>query len=208
MTKPKSRFIVFEGLDGAGTTTQAALLHDYLTRSGLDSFQTFEPTDGPVGSLIRELLAHRQATESVPETTMALLFAADRIWHSRHIARELEAPRHVVCDRYIFSSMAYQSLDPAVPGERVIEINRGCAQPDLTLFIDVPVETCLERISARNESRTIYEKSDLLDTISRNYAQLLPLYKKHFGATVHIDGTAPIDDVHERVVKAITSLLQ
>ena len=57
MTKPKSRFIVLEGLDGAGTTTQTALLHDYLTRSGLNSFLTFEPTDGPVGSLIRELLA-------------------------------------------------------------------------------------------------------------------------------------------------------
>ena len=207
MTMPERRFIVFEGLDGAGTTTQAGLLHDYLTRQGLDSFRTFEPTDGPVGRLIRELLAGPGDQGRPPELTMALLFAADRIAHSGRISEALAGGSHVVCDRYLFSSMAYQSLDPLIPGERVIELNRGCARPDITIFVDVPVETCLERISARSESRTIYEKADLLQTISENYQSLRGLYETTFGKTVTVDGTLSPTNVHRNAVEVITSLL-
>lgn len=207
MTMLERRFIVFEGLDGAGTTTQTGMLHDYLTRQGLDSFQTFEPTDGSVGRLIRELLTGAGDHGHPPELAMALLFAADRIAHSGRIGEALAGGSHVVCDRYIFSSMAYQSLDSSIPGERVIELNRGCARPDITIFIDVPVDTCLERISARNNSRTIYERADLLQTISKNYGSLRGLYETTFGKTVTVDGTLSPADVHHDVIEAVTSLL-
>jgi len=207
MTKPTSRFIVFEGLDGAGTTTQTGLLHDYLTRNGHDSFRTFEPTDGPIGRLIRSLLDRSAGGDPPPETAMALLFAADRIAHSRQIEAALTRGQVVVCDRYIYSSMAYQSLDPSISGEWVIDANRGCTRPDLTLFVDVPVATGLQRVSARGAGNTIYEKSDLLETIAQNYVRLEPLYRENFGEVVHIDGTAPVSDVHHRVVDEITRLL-
>jgi dTMP kinase len=134
---------------------------------------------------------------------MALLFAADRLAHSIEIEETLRAGTHVICDRYIFSSMAYQSLDATIPGERVIELNRGCAIPDLTIFLHVPADVCLARVSARNESPTIYEKADLLGMIAANYERLRPLYEKNFGAFVSIDGTQSPDDVFRDVVAAV-----
>ena len=94
-------FIVFEGLDGAGTTTQTGHLHEYLTSGGRGSFVTFEPTSGPVGAFIRNILGSSIPHEGMPfrpgEETMALLFAADRLAHTEEINAELESGNNVVC---------------------------------------------------------------------------------------------------------------
>jgi len=197
-------FIVFEGLDGAGTTTQSKRLHHSFTSNGAPSFATFEPTAGPVGEFIRSILTGAQhdadnGTLRPSENAMALLFAADRLAHSDVITRQQRAG-HVVCDRYIFSSMAYQSLDDSISPERVIELNRGCAIPDLTVFLSVPADVCLARITGRGEGETIYEKREHLLKIAENYDRLLPLYRKHFGDTVTIDGTMSPDAVHAAVM--------
>jgi dTMP kinase len=194
-----TRFIVLEGLDGAGTTTQAARLHEYLTSRGPGCFLTREPTDGSIGAFTRGLLTGDHSP-TPSQRVLGLLFAADRLAHGVEIERELAAGRDVVCDRYILSSMAYQTLDPAITADWVIEANRGCAAPHLTFFLDVPVDVCLERISARSADRTIYERRDRLETIHANYRRLVPQYEQYYGRLVTIDGVKGPDEVHAAIV--------
>lgn len=208
MPRNDSRFIVFEGLDGAGTTTQAAKLQAQFTRRATPSFLTNEPTSDPIGAFIRRLLSGQErGGDGGPyrpgEETMGLLFAADRLAHTGVIRSRLEAGEHVVCDRYLLSSMAYQTLDPDVTGEWVIQVNQGCAVPDVTLFIAVPVDVCLARVGARGGASSIYENKTHLETISRNYERLLPLYEETFGRVVRIDGTRSVDEVHDAVAEAL-----
>ena len=199
-------FIVLEGLDGAGTTTQAARLLEYSTRANRNSFATFEPTDKPIGRMIRDAISHHltDLTHELGQRELGLLFAADRLNHSRWIEETRAAGGTVICDRYVFSSMAYQSLDKSAPGEWVVEINAGCAVPDVTIFLDVPVDECMRRISARNETTTVFEKRDFLQTIADNYTRLQPLYKQHFGRLEIVDGTLTPNEVHEAIVSLLS----
>lgn len=203
-----ARFIVLEGLDGAGTTTQAAKLQAHCTRSGHASFLTNEPTSDPVGAFIRRLLTGQEKAADGSlyrpgEDVMGLLFAADRLAHSRAIAAHLSAGEHVICDRYVFSSMAYQTLDASVSADWVIDVNQGCAVPDLTVFLSVPIDICLQRLSERKGTKAIYETRPLLATIAKNYEKLLPRYEAHFGPVVKLDGTRSVDDVHVAVIEAL-----
>ncbi len=208
MPRNDSRFIVFEGLDGAGTTTQAARLQAYLTLQGTPTFLTNEPTPGPIGTFIRRLLSGKEpASEGnrPGEHAMGLLFAADRLAHSRAIKAHLEQGEHVICDRYLLSSMAYQTLDPEVTASWVIDVNHGCAVPDLTIFIAVPAEVGLARVRARQADLSIYETLPHLSQIADNYESMLPIYEKQFGRVVRIDGSGSVDEVHAAVVKAVAS---
>jgi dTMP kinase len=206
-----ARFIVLEGLDGAGTTTQAAKLQAHFTRRGRPSFLTNEPTPEPIGAFIRRLLSgEERGRDGAPyrpdEQAMGLLFAADRLAHSRTIVARLEAGEHVVCDRYLFSSMAYQTLDPSITGEWVLDINEGCAVPHVTLFLAAPIDVCVARIQARRGGASIYETRSHLETVARNYERLMPMYAASCGQVVKIDGTKSIDQVHDAVVEAVESL--
>ena len=210
MPRNDSRFIVFEGLDGAGTTTQAARLQAYLTLKGTPAFLTNEPTPEPIGTFIRRLLSRSEkSVAGVPyrpnERAMGLLFAADRLAHTEVIDAHLARGEHVICDRYLLSSLAYQTLDSEITAEWVIDVNQHCALPDLTLFVAVPVDVCLARIRARKEEASIYETRALLETISQNYERLLSLYEKQFGRVVRIDGSASVEEVHAAVCQVMDS---
>jgi dTMP kinase len=203
-----SHFIVFEGLDGAGTTTQAARLQAYFTHRGTPSFLTNEPTSAPIGTFIRRLLTGSEpGPDGGPyrpgERTMGLLFAGDRLAHTGVIRSHLEVGEHVVCDRYLLSSMAYQTLDPEISGAWVIDVNRGCAIPDVTIFIEVPVDVCLARVGSRGDATSVYETRSHLETIARNYEKLLPLYESQFGRVLRVEGTANIDDIHARIMEGL-----
>jgi len=211
MPQNHARFIVFEGLDGAGTTTQAARLQQHFTRVGTSSFLTNEPTSEPIGTFIRRLLTRqehgRDGTSYRPdERTLGLLFAADRLAHSRQIDATLARGEHVVCDRYLLSSMAYQTLDSSISAQWVMDVNQGCAIPHLTLFIDVSVDVCLARIGGRNAATSIYETRSQLETIARNYDRMLAVYEKQFGRVVRVNGSRSIDDVHAAVLAAVSSI--
>lgn len=200
---------MLEGLDGAGTTTQARLLDEYFRNNHIEAWLTFEPTDHPIGAMIRKGLSGQLETPSLgkitlSETALCLLFAADRIEHSRDIEKRLKMETHVVSDRYVLSSIAYQSLAPQVSAERVIDVNRGIAVPDVTFFLDVPVDECLVRLEKRSDSPTVYEKKDILNQIAQNYAVTLDLYEKRFGTVARIDGTGTIEGVHDRIVEQVT----
>lgn len=137
-----SKFVVIEGIDGAGTTTQTERLLDKLLEAGRKTIGTFEPTDGPIGSMIRQILRRRLVNpladgrhEPVDADTMTLLFSADRLDHLKNVIEPaLSAGTVVVCDRYYFSTIAYQGVD----GDRkwIENANAKARQPDLTFYLD------------------------------------------------------------------------
>ena len=142
-----SRFIVLEGIDGSGTTSQGHALVEALRRRGHRVLGTREPSDGPIGTLLRGALTAKSA--SIDDTSaLALLFAADRLDHlAREIQPWLASGGVVVCDRYLLSSWVYQALDcdPAW----VRSINRHAPWPDLTVVLEVPAEIAMKRVDAR-----------------------------------------------------------
>src|SRR5439155_18921649 len=167
------RFIVFEGLDGAGTTTQAKLLAERLQSKGRTVYVAHQPSDGPAGQLIRQILAGRTATQQadgklgvVDERVMALLFAADRLDHlGSQIEPRLARGEDVILDRYTLSSLAYQGA--SVSHEFISQANRFARRPDLTLFLYVPATVALERVRSRGAKPERYETAQQLQAIER-----------------------------------------
>jgi len=197
------RFIVLEGLDGAGTTTQSARLTAWLTEREHRVVQTHEPTDGPVGRLIREAL---RATEgSVAMSTFPWMFAADRADHlTRLVEPCLEDGVWVISDRYLHSSLAYQSL--TLPLDDVFDLNRTFRVPHLTVFVRVSVDVCLQRITARGGVLDIYERRDRLEAISDAYDGVLKHLIARGDPIVSVDGEAPIDEVEQAIRAALKPL--
>jgi len=202
------RFLVFEGIDGSGKSTQIKRLHDRLSKKKLPVVSTFEPTDGPVGSLIRKMLAGSVETDQL---TIASLFAADRTDHLKNrengVKAMVDQGRLVLCDRYYFSSYAYhaQYMDM----EWVIRanaLNAGILRPDATLFIDVDPDICLERIKANRDSLEMYEKIDILKKVRDNY--FLAFEKlKYQEKVIIIDGNESLSRVEENTWEVVQQLL-
>lgn len=204
------RFIVLEGIDGAGTTTQAKRLAAELERRGLSVCLTCEPSSGPVGALIRRALQKKlgEGEPSGPRSlswgTIALLFAADRLDHvDSVVAPALAAGRVVVSDRYVLSSLAYQSVtspegEGAVPFIRAI--NSRALRPDLTVVVDVDPDVAERRRAARGGPPELFEVQEIQRQLARVYAraeQLVP-----GDAVVHVaDGTP--EEVFERILTAV-----
>ncbi len=168
------KFIVFEGIDGAGKSTQIARLRAALEEMGHTVHQTAEPTDLDTGRMLREALAGKVARSAAE---MATLFTLDRIAHNREIGAALAAGQIVICDRYYYSSLAYQGS--LCDYEWVKQMNVGCAEirrPDLCVFLDLSPKDAIARISARGEAAEIYEKEETLalfrDTFHRVFASL------------------------------------
>lgn len=161
--------IAIEGIDGAGTTTQARMLAGWMQQVGLSTHLTCEPSPGPLGRLIREILTQR--TRPVDRAALALLFAGDRVDHVRHeVEPKLERGAHVVTDRYVYSSIAYQGLDLDL--EWVAAINGLAPEPDLTVYIRVDPAVARERRAARGSQQEIFETAPQQERICRRYDEL------------------------------------
>ncbi len=160
-------FLVFEGIDGAGTTSQQRWLCEQLIARGRAVHKTAEPTGNPVGRLIREVLRGEHAPFSAH--ALALLFAADR---ADHLAREIEpalaAGKVVVCDRYVLSSLAYQTM-AGVPTDLVAHANAPFRTPDLTIYFDLPVEVAAKRRAQRGQAQEIFEVDDFQRGVAERY---------------------------------------
>ena len=163
----KDGFIVFEGLDGAGTTTQCARLSQRLSRSGIAHRTTHEPTGNTIGLLIKSLL---KGKGSVHPGTMAYLFAADRHEHvygeEQGIMANLQKGTIVLSDRYLFSSLAYQSVES--PFHFILSLNDRFPLPGHVFFLETPVEECMDRISGRDE-KELYEYAEFQKKVRANY---------------------------------------
>lgn len=163
--------IALEGIDGSGTTTQARLLCDWLARSGHPVHLTCEPSTGPIGTLLRQVL-RRALGRSLDPAAVALLFAADRVDHVVHeLLPHLEAGTHVVTDRYLSSSLAYQSVGLELSWVR--SINARAPAPDLTIYLRIDPAVARSRRTARGEPEELFDDHGLQQQISARYDALL-----------------------------------
>jgi len=169
----KPKFFVFEGIDGCGKTTQLELLAQKLGEHGIPHIATREPNGGnPAGKLAR---AATHGEIDLTDEALALIFAADRSQHIRDvISPALKNGEHVLCDRYYFSNLAYQTIGGGLGFGDVAAYNRKAIEdhkPDLTFFIDEDVEECLYRIWKRSgkKARGIYENAASLESARKNY---------------------------------------
>lgn len=197
MTSKRGLFIVVEGLDGAGTTTQGQLLARRLEAAGQRSHFTAEPSSGPIGSQIRMMLAGRLVGYQGADwdrRSLALLFAADRLDHlACNILPKLERGIHVICDRYVLSSLAYQSLDN--PSEWVEQLNRYAARPDRTFFLRIRPEVALKRRQEASPGKgELFETLPQQRRIAKAYDRFLETEGARQRVTV-LDGSASIDEV-------------
>ena len=164
-------FIVIEGIDGAGKTTQLNSLHRWMeTHYARPVHTTGEPTDRPIGRLLKEALQRRVQLDGICH---ALLFAADRIDHVKsEIESKIRCGIPVLCDRYFLSSFAYQWREMPDDLEWIESINARTIHPDLTLLIDAPAEVCLERIRRTRSETELFEDLATLRAIRDNYLDL------------------------------------
>ena len=195
--------MVFEGLDGAGTTTQLGMLRDALRRRGTPCFATCEPTDGPIGRLIRAVL---RGEVEVAGCTLALLFAADRSEHLNRpdgVLAALSAGGYVASDRYLFSSLVYQSTN--CPADFVAAINARFPLPRCLVFVDTPAEECQRRVAARG-GRELFDRLPLQRRLHERYLEVIARYAELGVEVVTVDGTGSREVVFDRVWSRLEKL--
>lgn len=191
------RFIVLEGLDGAGTTTQLGMLDSLLAQQKRPHVMEAEPTDGPVGKLVRSILQH---TYSVQPWTLAMLYAADRNEHVQTITKEIEAGKLVVCDRYLYSSLAYQGV--TCPWDDVWRLNCRFPLPSLILYVDTPVEECMRRIKHRGQPEELFEHREFLRKVQAGYERSFGSLPKGV-RLVRLDGVQDPDVIFQHLRDAL-----
>lgn len=203
-------FLVLEGVDGAGTTTHTKILADALRARGLPVRTTREPSDGPVGVQIRQVLTGRLVVPGMSGgrppswSTMALLFAADRMDHvEATVVPNLLDGVTVISDRYYYSSVAYQSITGGGEPDTITwvkEINRHARRPDLCIVLDIPEGVAAKRRASRG-GREIFDDGEL-------QAQLATFYTKiddHFAKDkiVHVDADRDVEAVAADIMKHV-----
>jgi len=202
-------FIAIEGTDGSGKSTQAKLLAEKMSANGHKVHLTFEPTNGKIGSLLRNIL---KGTEKADQTTIAGLFLADRLDHLLNeedgLVKKMADGYTVISDRYYFSSYAYHGV--YVDMDWVIACNEMCARilkPDMNIFVDVPTDECMRRIVANRENAELYETNEILKKVRDNYLKAFSkLNEKE--QIVTVNGNRPIDEVAAEIWEKCSVLLK
>jgi dTMP kinase len=206
LRKPRSGlFVVLEGLDGAGTTTQLERLSAALRADGHKVVATREPSDGPVGTLLRQALSGRvvlpDGRGAPSDQTLALLFAADRVDHlEAQVLPALDSGAIVICDRYVLSSLAYQGA--SLPPSWVEAINVWAVPADLTLFLEVNPGLAERRRTARGARPELFETSERQRRIAKEYGAAVKRRTKA-ERVVKLDGSRPVEEVTQAALSAI-----
>ena len=202
----RGKFIVFEGTDGSGKSTHLKLLARYLRGKGVPCVLTHEPTDSPFGAILRACLTGRIDTD---ERAIAALFAADRLDHVSNrvngIEKQLAEGKTVLCDRFYFSSLAYNG--GLVTAEWVAQLNAPVMQsfrPDLTVFIDLSPEESMQRVSRRGETER-YESLESLRRVREAYHEAFSRYGEGENIAL-IAGEADKDRTQEKIRRAVDGL--
>lgn len=180
---------MLEGIDGAGTTTQAALLAEALRGCGLAVRLTAEPSEGPIGAVLR---AHVRGEVTLDPVTAALAFAADRADHLERVVRPaLRRGEWVVCDRYLLSTLAYQGAE-GVDRDLIFGASATADVPDVTVFLDVPGAHATER-RARRGGADRYDS--LGERLEASYREAIALLRDRGHRIEVVDGTAAAEEV-------------
>ena len=206
--KRRGRFVVLEGLDGAGTTTQAVRLASALRRAGHRVVLTREPSEGPVGALLRQALHGRTrllGRQQLSDATLALLFAADRLDHlASTVEPGLAAGAIVISDRYALSSLAYQGRVLGQPW--VGALNARARTPDLTLFLEVRPRVAAMRRRLRGGRHERFDDSRTQASVARAYDAVMARHGRAHHV-LRIDGELEVDAVAAQVQEAVVRLV-
>jgi len=188
----KGKFIVFEGLDGSGNTTEAELLVKYLRNKGKRVHFTSEPTQFLIGGLIKSQIAGEWKCS--PEC-LQLLFTADRAYHlEKEIIPLLKRGINVICTRYMLSTLAYGNLE-INDEEWLMEINKKFILPDITFFLKVSPQICIQRIKKERFHKELFEEEAKLKKVLKNYLK----FAKKFSNIYIINGEKSIKEVFEEI---------
>ena len=183
-------YIVFEGIDGAGKSTQIQLLKEWLEANGFVVETLVEPTDSEVGKLIRRILQRPDANDEDVQRVLALLFAADRMFIMDKLNDDSKI---IISDRSFISSLAYQE-----PLEWVEEINRYAKRPDLLILLDLDVKKSVARTSGKDT----FENEEFLTGVRDNYLNLVKNYEHQI-----IDANNGVIKVSSDIKKAVAPYL-
>ena len=208
-------YIAIEGIDGSGKTTQAKLLTDFFKEKKHPVVFTHEPTrKGLIGKLIHSVL---QAKMNIPSVALQYLFCADRAVHQEQvIVPSLEEGKIVVSDRCFWSAIAYGIADRKsenvantaeifTVAQSVLSMYHQFMLPDITFFMDIPLNAAIHRLGDMNKGKEIYEKSDMLHRIKKGYDWMLKEFPKEF---VMINGTKSVEEIQIEIRKLVGEKLK
>ncbi len=197
-SKRRGLFICVEGIDGSGKTTQARFLVETLRRKGYDAVYTTEPSNGIYGKIIRNHIL--RGNNRVPTVVEAVLFAADRVDHlENEVEPLLKEGKIVVCDRYVYSSIAYQGASN-LDAEWIGEINKHAVKPDLAMYIDVPPDVVINRIKRK---KSVMETLQTQEKVRKAYLKLVKDKQ-----LVLVDGNASIKAVAKTIENMVLKFLE
>jgi dTMP kinase len=190
-------FIDIEGLDGAGCATQVKKLGQALIKEKVKVYLTKEPTKGPIGKLVKAALEGE--FNSLPPASVQLLFAADRGRHlNDEIIPRLEKSELVITDRYLWSSVAFGSIN--LSKQWLLELNQEFFLPDVSVLIDVSPEECLRRIKKEKISLELYERRSELENAWETFSFLANKYPFYL---YMVDGEREPEEITEDILKLI-----
>lgn len=203
----KSLFIALEGIDGSGKSTQIKLLEKKLGQFNIKSYPTFEPTDKPIGKMIRDIFSGKMEGD---HRTIAALFAADRLEHILNhqdgILKMLQQNYTVISDRYYLSSYAYHGTHMDM--DWVIHTNKFCAElckPNIHIYIDIEPEVSMQRIQKGRTNIELYETLENLTKVRDKYFEAFERVGKHENIVI-IDGNRPENLIAKDIWNAIEQL--
>jgi dTMP kinase len=199
-TAKGGKFIVLEGLDGSGISVQAGYLEAYLKKRGFRTFLTKEPTTGVIGDLIREALKKGWSTSF---KSLQLLFCADRARHLEDVIDPaLKKGKFVVCDRYLFSTLAY-GFGAGVDSKWLYDVNKNFRMPDLTIFIDISPDVSVNRIGSGKEMRELFERRESLRKVRKAYLNLA----KRFRFKI-VNGEEGVQETKKEIEEVVNKFLR
>lgn len=176
----RGKFIVFEGIDGSGKSTQAKMLHEHWITQGIPSHLTCEPTKNTIGKIIRQIFSGELKMDNL---VVAGLFVADRLDHLTNpdygIIKILDQGINVITDRYYLSSYAYQGV--FAPMEWIIQANaqaRELLKPDITFYLDLEPDDSMNRINTNRSTKEIYENLEIQKKVAENYRKAIEIVKE------------------------------
>jgi len=192
----KGKFIVFEGLDGSGSSTQAQMLASYLRSKKKQVHLTKEPTNYLIGGLIRSWLASDWSSSPV---CLQLLFTADRAHHvEKEIIPLLKKGVSIVCDRYVLSTIAFGAVEIS-DYQWLKDISRNFVLPDATLLLKVRPKICIQRIAEDRHHFELFEREQTLQKVAINYER----FAKEFPGVMWIDGEKSPEEVFTEVKRLL-----
>lgn len=200
----KGKFIVFEGIDGAGKTTQIQLLAKRLRESGVDVDVSAEPTTNESGKALRRALSG-QDEKSYCE--MAAMFVLDRIGHNYEIRELVDAGKTVISDRYYYSSLAYQGKATDYNWVRTMNIDcPDIRRPDVCIYLDLTPEESLKRISNGRESVEIYENLEKLTEVRASFYYTIEDLRKDGEQIFIVDASRSIEEISDEIFNIVSNI--